>query len=125
VIQYVTSFEPADWYQSTAPRLVTAFVTCGNKQPRSQEDTNFPSLFRALVFSWRSGKDCLLLRLGDELVAYAADGENVTRLGGIFPQIPSEPDDEIVDGTRVGVFVQVPDIPQDRLARDGFAGVLK
>ena len=60
-----------------------------------------------------------------ELVADAANGEQQLRLRRIVLQVAAQPDDEVVDGARVGVLVQVPHVLEDRLARHRLAGVLQ
>ena len=59
--------------------------------------------------------------LGEEPIAYAADREEMLRLGGIFFDVAAEADDEIVYGAGVGVFVEAPDVFEDGFARDSAA----
>src|SRR6476620_3463864 len=66
----------------------------------------------------------LSTRMGIELVAETADGTQVARLGWFALDVAAQADDEIVDGTCVGVFVEIPDVLQDRFAGDGVASVL-
>ena len=66
----------------------------------------------------------LSARMGIELVTETADGAQVARLGRFALDVAAQADDEIVDGTCVGVFVEIPDVLQYRFAGDGMAAVL-
>ena len=62
-------------------------------------------------------------RLGDELVADAAHGQQVLRRPRLLLDVAPQPDDEVVDRARVGVFAHAPHVLEHRLARDGLAFV--
>lgn len=62
--------------------------------------------------------------IGDEAITDSANGKQIAWLRGLGLDIAPEPDDKIVDGSRIRVFVQVPDFLQQLLARDGFPVVL-
>src|SRR5262249_31631108 len=63
------------------------------------------------------------LRIGDELVAEAANSQEMTRFGGLALNVAAEADDEIVDGACVRVLTEIPDVLQDRFAGDGTTGI--
>ena len=50
-----------------------------------------------------------------ESVAYTSNSEKVARFAGVAFDVTAQTNDEIVDGSRVGVFVQIPDILQSCL----------
>src|SRR5690348_16657668 len=55
-------------------------------------------------------------RRRDEAVADASHREHVTGLGGLGLDVLAQPDDEVVDGARVGVLAEAPDVLEHRLA---------
>jgi len=60
----------------------------------------------------------MILRVGEEAVAYASYGEEVLGGGGVVFDVTAETDDEVVDGAGVGVFVDAPDLLEDLFAGD-------
>ena len=58
-----------------------------------------------------------------EPVADAAHGQQVPRLRRLLLDVAPQPDDEVVDGARVGVLVHAPDVLEHRLARHRLAFV--
>ena len=60
----------------------------------------------------------------DELVADAADGQQVARACGFLLDVLPQARDEVIDGARVGVLAQVPHVFEHALARHGLAFVL-
>ena len=64
-----------------------------------------------------------LFGFGHEAVSHAADSQQMLWLGGIVFDVSAQADDEVVDGTSVGVFVQPPDFLENGFAGDDFAAV--
>ncbi len=48
-------------------------------------------------------------------VPHASHGDEVLGVGGVVFDVAAEADDEVVDGTGVGVFVDAPDLLEDAL----------
>src|SRR5579864_2008566 len=63
-------------------------------------------------------KRSFLFRIRQKPVAYAANGKQVARLGGIVFDVTPQPNHEIVDGAGVGVLVQVPNFLENLFARN-------
>ena len=61
------------------------------------------------------------LWVGEEAIAYAADGLQVDGGCGVVFDVSAETDDEVVDGAGVGVLVDSPDLFEDLLAGDDLA----
>ena len=59
--------------------------------------------------------------MGDELIADAADGEQVDGVGRVGFDVAAKANDEVVDGAGVGVFVDAPDLLEDFFAGDDLA----
>src|SRR5687767_3528899 len=57
-------------------------------------------------------------RFGDELVANAADGQQMPGAHRLLFNRPAQTHDEMVDRPGVGILPQPPDVFQHRLARD-------
>jgi hypothetical protein len=76
-----------------------------------------PSLYGVDVVS--CGETVTAFRI--ESVADAANRQQVTRRASAILEIPPQPDDEVVDGARIGVLVQSPDVLEDlaRVTRPG------
>jgi len=66
-----------------------------------------------------------LVRVGDEAVTDAADGEEVDGLGGVGFEVAAEADDEVVDGAGVGIFFDVPDVFEEFFAGNDLAGMVE
>ena len=62
------------------------------------------------------------LWVGEEAIAYAADGLQVDGGCGVVFDVSAETDDEVVDGAGVGVLVEIPDVVEDGFAGDRAAG---
>ena len=72
----------------------------------------------------RHPSSCVYFGIRHELVADAADRQQVARPRRLLLDVLPQPRDEVIDRARVGVFAQVPHVLEHVLARDGLAFVL-
>jgi len=62
--------------------------------------------------------------VGEEAVADAADGGEVDGVGGVVFDVAAKTDDEVVDGSGIGVLVDSPDLFEDGFAGDDLVGAV-
>src|SRR5262249_51843453 len=64
-----------------------------------------------------------ILRLGLETIPYAANGAQVTRLRWLLLNVAAQPDDEVIDGARIGILPHAPNLLQHGFPRNSLAFV--